>query len=189
MLLEQDLLAYAIQRSAMRRQAWVLLVAIVFGGCSSSYTLLPDGKVGNRKSISYEEMNRKLQEGNVTVFLVDGRELSVGAIRVDKDSATFTDSATDSLYHLATRHIVQIQRTDKVRGVIEGAIFGGLMGGTVGAGLIALDRGSDGGPGLLWVLIGGACAGTTVGVIAGVIKGHTYTYRTYPAIRPSPDRP
>jgi hypothetical protein len=157
----------------------MLLAGMILHGCSSSFTVVPDTADDRPKSIRYDQLNRRLQGHDVRLFLVDGRHIDGMSVSVGYDTIRFREGTDDTLHCIPTRLIIEIEQTDRLRGTIEGVAFGGLIGGAAGLGLIGavVHPEGEGGPGLLWVVLGGACAGATTGIVAGMIKGHTITYR------------
>lgn len=170
----------------MKSSSWMLLAGMVVQGCSSSFTVVPDTAADRPKSIRYDQLNRRLQEHDVAFLLVDGREIFGRSISVGNDTTRYRERTDSALHSIPTRQIIKIEQTDRLRGTIEGVVFGGLIGGAAGLGLTAafVRSGGEGGPGLLMVVIGGACAGVTAGIVGGIVKGHTITYRLATSMPP-----
>jgi hypothetical protein len=163
----------------MKSSAWILFAGMVLQGCSSSLTVDPDTAEVTPKSIRYEKLNRRLHGQEAKLLLLDGKQIVGMPVSVGYDTIRIQERTDGALRSIPTRQIIEIEQTDRLRGTIEGVAFGGLIGGAAGLGLAGafVHSAGEGGPGILLVVIGSACVGATAGIVAGIVKGHTITYK------------
>jgi len=159
----------------------ILILVLILEGCSTTTIIIPERRSTDDVGISYERLNRILNEGlirNATVRLADGHEFDAQEILVERDSTLFVDTDAGKPRRVLTPGILRIQRTDRFLGVLEGLFFGTLAGGALGFGLASTssDEGEWSGFGKAISTALGIIAGGTAGLITGVIRGHQSTY-------------
>ncbi|MFN0158917.1 MAG: hypothetical protein ACKVRP_12705 [Bacteroidota bacterium] len=152
-------------------------LAIVLTGCSSSYTVSSGGKPNSE--YSYGEMIEELRGQQVNIELKDERHILAKELKISNDSASWLDASTSERSKVATPQIKRIVIKNHLVGALEGMGFGFLVGGTAGvilgsSGPESNALGREGMIAIGLVFVGGA--GVVVGLIPGVIIGHSYEY-------------
>ena len=128
-----------------------------------------------------EEFAEKVSGQGGTIVCVDGAELTVHDMKVERDSLTFESQDRVARSALPLRSVASVNQASHIRGAVDGAFLGLLMGGglgLLGGGSAAAlsgggkDSGIMTGVGLFY----GAILGGTVGLLYGTFAGHGYRY-------------
>jgi len=159
----------------------IIVLVLILDGCSTTTIVVPERRSAGDVGMSYEKLNRVLNEGfhnNATVRLADGHEFEAREILVGRDSTIFVDTEGGKPRRVFTPGILRIERTDRLSGALEGLFFGTLAGGALGFGLGSLssDEGEWSGFGKAILAGLGIVAGGSAGLITGIIHGHRSTY-------------
>ena len=161
----------------------LFVLALFFCGCSSTYTVR---STEAEDAFSYEQMNEKLTGQNATIELRDGREMYAKEIQIANDSVSGVDVRTDVKAKASIVQLDKIIIKDRARGVLEGLLLGGMPG------LFLIVSGIDvSGSGVFFIsgifggfLILGGIYLITIGLISGVLAGHSDIYE-FPIEQPS----
>ncbi len=151
-------------------------LAIFFSGCSSSYTVSSTGKPD--AEFSCREMNEELGGRETIIELKDGGEISAKGVMVSNDSVAWLDASTTKQTSVATQRIKRIVLKNRLVGGLEGLGIGLVAGAALMVAHFAFGS-HTGEIGENWVEIGlilGGGAGAIVGLIYGLIAGHSYNY-------------
>lgn len=151
-------------------------LVIFFWGCSSSSSVRSTSVEG---ALSYGEMNNQLRERSANIEMIDGRDIFADNVTLSGDSVSWLDASTSETSKVSTRQIRRIVIKNHFIGALEGMGIGLLVGGSVG-----FILGSSGPEGGAWgrsgqiamglIVVGGT--GVIVGLIPGLIIGHSYEY-------------
>lgn len=150
------------------------LTLSVATGCSSSYN------VGNEPApdtYSFAQVNENAKDHSVTIWTMQGEEISATDLFVRGDSTTFLQSTTEKRIAIATSSVETITIKKVGAGAIDGLIPGAIIGVPAGLllGSIAVafkDNRDVDGPVAAGVFAGVAVLGASVGAMIG----HTDEY-------------
>jgi hypothetical protein len=154
----------------MTFRGFILLSAALCSGCATVFRSLPA-----------EEFADKVSGQAGTVVCVDGAELPVHDMRVERDSLSFETEDRTARSAIPLRTVVSVIQTSHIRGAVDGTFLGllsggglGLLGGGSAAALSGggKDSGLMTGGGLLY----GAILGGAAGLVYGTFTGHGYRY-------------
>ena len=154
----------------MRFQGLILLSATLWCGCATVYRSMPA-----------EEFAEKVSGQAGTIVCVDGAELPVRDMRVERDSLTFEGQDHMERSAIPLRAVGSVIQTSHIRGAVDGTFLGLLAGGglgLLGGGSAAALSGGGKDSGLLTGggLLYGAILGGTAGLVYGTLTGHGYRY-------------
>lgn len=147
-------------------------------GCGSSYTV---SSVPDRKHLSFEQFNAEAGDGGADVVLQDGSRVNVLAVRAEPQSTSWQLSKTSERVAVPTSTIRTVTFTNRALGGAEGAGIGFLSGAALGF-LVAIPvvsaNSQDEMIEMAYIVLpaGGSVAGLFIGVITGIVSGHTYEY-------------
>ena len=154
----------------MRFQGLILLSAWLCSGCATVFRSMPA-----------EEFAEKVSGQRGTIVCVDGAELKVHDMKVERDSLTFESQGRMVRSVIPLRSVVSVNQSSHIRGAVDGTFLGlftgggfGLLGGGPAAALSGggKDSGLMTGVGIFY----GAILGGAAGLIYGTITGHQYRY-------------
>jgi hypothetical protein len=158
----------------LKLTAIFFVLAIFLSGCSSSYSVRSTAVQG---AYTYGEMNEELEGRDVKIELKDGRDISAKEVKISDDSASWVDQRTDEKSKASIREINKIAMKSSLIGALEGLGFGLFGGGGVGALLRApRELGVAGIPEWVVGMGYGMTADGGIGLITGLIIGHSYNY-------------
>lgn len=111
-----------------QRIVFLLLIAMVFTGCSSVRTVSPD----ENAQTSYADVNRAVRGKVVKISFREGRQISVTGLRVMADSLVWVDLRGNKLQSAKLADVEEISIVKAGRGALVGLVTGAVAGAGVG---------------------------------------------------------
>jgi hypothetical protein len=135
---------------------------MILSGCSSTIQVRIDEPLNNDRIFKYDQVNARSEYCPGTLVCAGGISYEVKGVLVARDSTRFFEMNSDIKRSIATEDVLSIRRNDRASGAFTGGLLGAVTGLTARVGvLLVRGRGSsEGGPGVLVVLlglIGGGC--------------------------------
>jgi hypothetical protein len=120
-------------------------------------------------------MNEELTGRDVIIELKDGRETSSQVVTVSDDSVSWLDARTKGKSKASIQQINKIVMKSSSIGALEGIGFGLVVGGGLGFLIGSTEHSREIPMEFVGLILGGG-TGTIVGLITGLIAGHSYDY-------------
>lgn len=108
----------------------VLLVALVFTGCTQTHQIAQTSDV--ESEYTFSTVHNTLEGQMVDIELADGRTMPSVALRIVPDSTAWIDLMTDQLRTADTPKLASITHRRPGRGAVQGASFGAVGGSLLG---------------------------------------------------------
>jgi len=163
----------------MKNQWLIILVAMLFSACSSTYLIKKD-------DASLKELNNELEGEDVTITLLKGEEIYLENAKIFEDSSNYVDLKLSSGFRIPFENtripyqdIKKITNKNISRGTWEWLGYGVLIGLPTGV-LIGWQAAWPGPSADVYgIVIGGLSgllSGLIIGPIIGSAIGHKETY-------------
>lgn len=164
----------------------VLSVAMALSGCTTTYIVGPGPDPHLKDTLTFAQLQNRLQDRPVQVHLNDGRLLTGAASLADTDSLLlFNPRETQAIRIDQVSRILRVNHFD---GAISGLSLGLFGGGFLGWGIGSLtSHGKDRGLGVGVATVEGALLGLVAGGLYGAIHGSVQVYEFPASAGPDPD--
>jgi hypothetical protein len=120
-------------------------------------------------------MIEELTGREANIELKDGRHILAKEVKISDDSASWVDARTEGKSKASIQQINKIVTKSSSIGALEGIGFGLVGGGGLGFLVGSTQHAREIPMELIGVILGGG-TGTIVGLITGLIVGHSYNY-------------